>query len=169
MRSSGYLAREYFIVRNAAYYGLVRRETVADAAHGLDQLVVSGLGESAAQTADMHVDSAVLDEHAVAPDPIQYLAARMHALRVGHEVMQQAEFGRPQIQRSAVAGNAMGGRIEAQAADLDRVVGHLRCAAAQHSLDAGIELARAERLGDVVVGTYFQPRTLSASRRERSA
>ena len=40
--------------------------------------------------------------------------------------MQQAEFGRPQVNRLAVAVHAVGYRVQAQAVDVHRVVGHLR-------------------------------------------
>ena len=84
----------------------------------------------------------------------------MHALGVGHEEMQQAEFGRPQIQRQAVAADPVRSRIQPQTLDLDRIVRHLRRAPAQHRLDARQQFARRERLGDVVVRARFQPHDL---------
>ena len=110
-----------------------------------------------AQPADVHIDGALLDEHMVAPYLVEQLRAGVHALGMGHEKMQQAEFGRPQVQRLAVAADPVRDRIQAQAVDLDRVVGHLRRAPAQHRLDARHQLARRKRLGDVVVGAGLQP------------
>ena len=64
----------------------------------------------------------------------------------------------PKLSAFAVAGDAMRGRIEPQARDLDRVVGQLRRAPAQHRLDARQQLLRRERLGDVIVGARLEAR-----------
>jgi hypothetical protein len=48
------------------------------------------------------------------------------------------------------------GGVDAQAGDLDHVVGELRRAAAHHRLDPRQQLARGKRLGDVVVAAAFQ-------------
>ncbi|MNC86951.1 hypothetical protein D3C83_26410 [compost metagenome] len=50
----------------------------------------------------------------------------------------------------------MRGRVDAQARDLDHVVGELRRPAAHHRLDSRQQLPGGERLGDVVVGAAFQ-------------
>lgn len=92
----------------------------------------------------------------VAPYLVEQLSAGMHPFRVGHQEMQQAELGRAEVHRIAVGGEAVGGRVEAQAADLDGVLGGLRGAAAQHGLDAGHQLAGREGLGDVVVGAGLE-------------
>ena len=52
--------------------------------------------------------------------------------------------------------------IEPQAAGFHQVIGRLRRAPAQHRLDARVQLARAERLGQVVVGAGFQAGELVA-------
>ncbi len=84
------------------------RKTIAGAAHGLDQAVVPDGLQRAAQAADVHVHRALFHKHVVAPHLVEQLGARMHALGVGHEEMQQAELGRPQVDRLAV-GRARGG------------------------------------------------------------
>ena len=45
----------------------------------------------------MHVDGSFLDEDMVAPNLVEELDAAMHALRMGHEEMQQAKFGRAEM------------------------------------------------------------------------
>ena len=109
-----------------------------------------------AQATDVDVDGPVFDKNAIAPHAIQHLGTRVHALRIGHEVVQQLEFCRAQIQRFAIAGHAMGHRVQAQAAGFNRVVGHLRGTTAQHRLDAGRQFARREWFGDVIVSADFQ-------------
>ena len=81
----------------------------------------------------MDVDGAFLDEHVVAPDLVEQLRAREHAFWMRHEEMQQAEFRGADLQRLAVAGQAVCDRVQLQAAHVDDVVGELG-AAAQHGL-----------------------------------
>ena len=103
----------------------------------------------------MDVDSAFLDEHVVAPDLVEQLRAREHAFWMRHEEMQQAEFRGADLQRLAVAGQAVCDRVQLQAAHVDDVVGELGRAAAARP-DAGHQLLGREGLGDVVVGAGFQ-------------
>ncbi|KAG0731039.1 hypothetical protein G6F23_015702 [Rhizopus arrhizus] len=70
----------------------------------------------------MDVHGAFFNEHVVAPDLVQQLRAREHALGGGHEEVQQAELGGADLQRLAVAGQAMRHRIQLQAAHVDHVV-----------------------------------------------
>ena len=66
----------------------------------------------------------------------------------------------PGKQHRLIAEHAMTRRIELESRNLDRIVGRLRGAPAQHRFDARIELARAERLGQVIVGAGFETREL---------
>lgn len=97
------------------------------------------------------------------------LGARMDALGVRHEEVQQAELGRPKNNGRAARRHTVRGGIKPQAVDLDRIFGRLGLLPAQHRLDAGSQFAGREGLGDVVVGTGFQTRDLGlfvAARRE---
>ena len=96
----------------------------------------------------------------IAPYLVEQLHAGMDALGVGHEEMQQAELGRPQVQAHAVAADPVRGRIQPQTPDLDHVVRHLRRAPAQHRLDARQQFSRRERLGDIVVCSRLQAHDL---------
>src|SRR5665213_3380337 len=49
------------------------REPIAGAAHGLDHLRTAGRAQRFAQPLHVHVDGALLDEHMVAPDPVEQL------------------------------------------------------------------------------------------------
>ncbi|ABA47730.1 hypothetical protein BURPS1710b_1624 [Burkholderia pseudomallei 1710b] len=133
----------------------VFREPVAAAAHGFDHSIAAGGLERGAQPLDVHVDRALLDEHMVAPDLIEQLRAAVHALRMGHEEVQQAELGRAEIELDLAAvrlrGDAMRRRIEPQPVDRHDVLGQLRRAAAQHRLDPRHQLLRRERLRHVIV------------------
>ena len=73
-----------------------------------------------------------------------------------HEEVQQAQLGGPQVDRLVAGGHHVGRRVDAQAGDLDHVVGELRRAPAHDRLDPRQQLAGGERLGDVVVGAGLE-------------
>ena len=54
----------------------------------------------------------------------------------------------------------MGRRVKAQGADFDGFPGQMRRPPPQHGTDAGHQLFRRKRLGDVVVGARLQPLNL---------
>ena len=62
----------------------------------------------------MHVHRAFLDENVVTPDLIQQLRARVDALGMRHEEVQQPELGGSELDRLAVAGDAVARGIETQ-------------------------------------------------------
>src|ERR1051325_9907820 len=68
------------------------RQAIARAAHGLDHAGALHRVERLAQALDVDVDGALLDEHMVAPHTVEQLRAAVHALRMRHEEMQQAEL-----------------------------------------------------------------------------
>src|SRR5262249_37853277 len=55
------------------------RETIARAAHGLDEPIVPEFLERLAKPADVHVDRAFLDVDVAAPNPVEQLVALVHA------------------------------------------------------------------------------------------
>ena len=101
------------------------RQPIARAARGLDHLRALHRRQRLAQALDMHADRALLDEHMVAPHAVEQLRPAVHPLRVGHEEVQQAEFGRPDLDLAPVARHAARRRVEPQAGHLDRVVERL--------------------------------------------
>ena len=121
----------------------------------------------------MHVDRAFLDVHAAAPDVVEQLGARVHAIGMGHEEMQQPVFGRADLHRPlaavALRQHPMGGAVDAQVADLDVAVLVVLAGAAHDGLDPGKQLARGEGLDHVVVDPGLQATdavVLLAARRE---
>src|SRR5258708_31878162 len=92
-------------------------EPVSRAAYGLDEALVAARRERLAQAPDVHVDSAVLDEHVISPHLVEDLRAPIHAIGVGHEEVQQLELGGAHLERSPGAGHRARGRIEREALD----------------------------------------------------
>src|ERR1700722_856384 len=69
------------------------RESIACASDCLHHVFELPWLERLAQTTDMHVDGTLFHVHAAAPHMIQQLSARVDALRMRHEEIQQAVFG----------------------------------------------------------------------------
>jgi len=143
---------------------------VADTAHGFDERGAVGRRQRLAQALDVHVDGALLDEDVVAPDAVQQLRARVHAVGVPHEEVQQAELGRPDAQlartfpvrvvcpaRATLVQQTVRGRVQPQRAERHRLLQRLRRLAPQHGAHARQQLPGREGLGEVVVGAGIEP------------
>ncbi|OGA00268.1 MAG: hypothetical protein A2Z64_12120 [Betaproteobacteria bacterium RIFCSPLOWO2_02_67_12] len=131
---------------------------------------MSARRERLPQPPHVHVHRALLDDGIVAPDPVEQFRARVDAVGVRHEEMQQAEFGGAQLQPPAVAVHLVCARVEPQPGDLHRLIAQLRRAPAQHRANARDQLARRKRLGQVIVGAGLERRDLvafSAARGEK--
>src|SRR5260370_16288795 len=69
------------------------------------------------------------------------------------EIIEQSKFGGGGGNRLSTNGENHGSGIDGDVSDFERTGRQRALKAAQHGLDAGHKLARAERLGDVVVGS----------------
>src|SRR5579864_5253221 len=81
--------------------GLV--EGIAGRAHGADHVRPAAAVQRLAEPADMDVDRPELDLGVASPYGVEQLLARKHAARPLHQEPQQAELGRPEMNRLAVA------------------------------------------------------------------
>ena len=70
----------------------------------------------------MHIDGARLDVDVRPPHRVEHLLAREHASRMLHQELEQAELGRPQMDRPAVAADAMRGEIHADVVKDERAL-----------------------------------------------
>ena len=142
--------------------GCAAREAVADAADGLDGVADGGgVFELGAQVADVDVDGAGVAVVLVAPDALEQFVARKGAAGVRDEQLQELVLLGRQGDGLVVEPCLIGGKIEAQAADLQRLLPPLLAlavlgGAAQHGLDAREQLAHGEGLDDVVVGAELE-------------
>ena len=71
--------------------------------------------------------------------------------------MQQVEFGRPHFNRLVAEEDATALAIQNQLGNLYTVLFIPASGASQQRLDAGDQLARGKRFGDIVVSTHIQP------------
>ena len=109
----------------------------------------------------MDIDGALFHVHAAAPDVVQQLGARIDALGMGHEEVQQAVLGGADLDRLVLASaiareHPVRRAVDAQPADTDAAVLVVLARTAQHGADAGQQLACRERFDDVVVDSRFQ-------------
>src|SRR5690349_17310522 len=121
-----------------------RREAIAGAAHRLDQPVVAGLFQRLAEPPDVDIDRALFDVHIAAPDAIEQLFARVHALGMGHEEREHAVLGGAEHHGALACADALAALVEQQPFDLDafRIFGGR--GAPEHGIDARQQLARRE-------------------------
>src|SRR5580693_2072634 len=112
----------------------------------------------AAQVLHVRVDGALVALELIPADPVDQLEPGVHPARDGGQGTQDAPLGRGQIGRGAAHHDLAPRRVDEQglAAVADRAGGGDRGAATQDGLDAQDQLARAERLGDVVIGAELQ-------------
>ncbi len=137
-------------------------ELEADAMDGLDRVFATGCGELGSDIADVAVDGAVRDLDVQLIGRGHDLLAVEHHGGPAEQGAQDAELQRGQRQRHLAEMRRVRVLIEPQPA-----MGKLprlrlpgrgpRCGAAQDDVDAGHQLARAERLGDIVVAADLEP------------
>ena len=98
-----------------------RIETIADVAHGADEMLVLA-AQLGAQTTDMHVHSAGAAVIVVAPHLLQQLRTREHAARMLHQILEQLELLVRQVDRMAVQTGRIAIRIHHQIAGTDQTI-----------------------------------------------
>src|SRR5436305_1217960 len=130
---------------------------VADAADGPDHRGVPA--ELRADLGDVHVDGTGTGVRRVPPHRGEQLLPRVHPTRPVQQVGQQVELGRGEVDRGAAGLDRAPLRVEHDPAGPPYPLLPVGWTggAAQHRLDPRDQLARAERLGQVVVATLFQP------------
>src|SRR6266511_1394455 len=132
---------------------------VPDAADGVDQPRFDRV-DLAAQVRHVRLDDAAVALEVVVPHVVEDLSLRQHPPDVVHQVAQQLELGRRQLDAAAGAPHLVALFVQLQVGDPQPDRGRRRhpCAgAAEHRPDAGEHLLEAERLGDVVVAADRQP------------
>jgi hypothetical protein len=88
---------------------------------------------------------------------VQELGAGEDPARVEHEVAQQPEFGRRQLDQPPVAADLVGVLVQGEVGEGQDGFGRDRAGAAQHGADPGRQFLQAERLGHVVIPADGEP------------
>src|SRR3974390_757472 len=105
-----------------------------------------------AEPSYMDINRPLIDVNIRAPDAIEQLFAREDPPRSFHEEFEQAVFRRPQIDRTAIARDALLFAIEFDVADAQYGRDTLGVCAAQKSPHTGQQFRNREWLDDVVIG-----------------
>ena len=109
-----------------------------------------------AQTLDVGIDCAVIADMLIAPHEREQVVAREHAPRRGGEGVEQLRLLAREAELMPVQRDAQRGQMDRQAADDQRFAGRMLVHAADNGADARHDLARGERLDDVVVRADIQ-------------
>ena len=142
---------------------VVRHEDVAESPDRLDVARIGRVGlDQLAQPRHLHVDRAV--EHVVvaAAGEERQLLARQRLARVLREHLDERELARREVDRRVAVDERARREVERERTERDLALGRRRTrreafgVPAQHGLDAGDELARIERLRQVVVGAHLE-------------
>src|SRR5438105_3691805 len=91
------------------------------------------------------------------PDGIKQTLTRKHAAWVFHEMPEEPKLGGTELHRPIGAPHAMRLDVHFDVAVAQLLAGKRRANTPQHRPDAGEKLARAERLGHIIVGTGLEP------------
>ncbi len=105
----------------------------------------------------MNVDGALVDRDVAAAGEIHERAARDHATGSPHQHEQEIDLEPGELDGLAVDPRLAAGRVDGDARRAQLVGDRGRVGAAQHRAQPGEQLARRERLGDVIVGTELEP------------
>ena len=138
-------------------------ETVAEPAHALDQARLRGVRlDLLSQIQNVRIDDAIAHVGPMLPGGLDQLLPAQHAAPALDERLEQPELEGRQLHGRAIF--AYGRPIEIHFEVVEPAdAGRLMFEPAQHRADARAKFARAERLGHVIIGAEFQPRTFSAS------
>src|SRR6185436_15739550 len=116
--------------------------------------------DSFAKPSDMDVDRTRAHVMLLAPDLLEQLLTVIGAAGMSEKKFEQTKFGGGEGQLLVAQGEPMGRAVEREGAEPQQSgggnIGFVLIAAAQVSFDPGHHLARAERLGDIIVAAYFE-------------
>src|SRR5690242_2257446 len=137
------------------YLRISAHQPIAGRAHGFDRDITVGLGELAAQVADVHVEDVRPRVVVVTPDRVQDLRAGKDLIRMPHQVRQQLELACREIDAAARAMDLARPEVEAEVADCQR--GRVSLPRlTKLGPDPCQQLGEGERLAEVVVRAEIQ-------------
>src|SRR5437868_4828322 len=99
----------------------------------------------------MHIDRPDIDVPVARPYRVEQPFARENTTWIFHQVPQQAELGRAKLDGPACPANTMRIDVHFKVAEGQRFAGQRRANAAQYRTHSSEQLARAERLGHIIV------------------
>src|ERR1700681_3501168 len=106
--------------------------------------------------ADMHIDGSIVGSCLPIVEALHQSISRDNAPRIAHELFQDVEFKRRNLYWFAVADHFASAGIQQDAVYFHAATVLLVFGPAQYGLDARSQLARVERLRQIVVGAELQ-------------
>ena len=97
--------------------GIGRAQAIAGAAHRVQQRAVEILVDLLPQPADMHVDDVGLRVEVIVPDVLEQHRAGHDMAGVAHQVFEQLELARQQLDRLVAALDRAGQQVELEVGD----------------------------------------------------
>src|SRR6185437_1111583 len=152
----GLMPRGLRVMEARLSFQIRQAQAVAHRPLGMDD-VRPVLGQLAPQVGDVGRDDGAGAAEVVVPHVVQYLCPGQHAPRVEHQVAQQAELGRGQVDQVSVPADLVAVLVQLDVGEgehrADRLAG---AGPAQHGPDPGGQFLQAEGLGQVVIAAQGQ-------------
>src|ERR1700722_2101659 len=139
-------------------------QDVTDQADGVNERCAVLL-QLATQVTDVGLDHVRLPAEVVVPDVVEYLRLRQDVPGIEHEVAQQVELGRRELDVDAPSSDLMRRLVELEVGEAEHtVIVRTEPGATQDGLHPGDHFGQRERFGDVVVPADRQTRQLVVQR-----
>ena len=119
----------------------------------MDQWLLSVRVELPTKVGDIAFDDTGVPIEVVLPDVIEDLGLRQHAVGIQHQIAQEFEFGRGEINRDRAQEHFVRVLVHAEVSHTNESVILFVQRATKDGFDAGHDLIQAEGLGDVVIAT----------------
>ena len=132
-------------------------QSIPGTAYRVQQGLVEGFVDLGAQARNMHVDDVGLRVEMAVPDVLQQHHARDDLVLVLHQVSQQLELSRLQVDLLPAARHFPGQQIQVQVVDLVFRRLLLRPTAPDQRFDAGDQLGHRKGFCQIVIGTGLEP------------
>src|SRR5436190_15594794 len=131
-------------------------EDIADATHRVQQLLLEWTIDFVAQPAHEYIHDVGLRIEVIGPHMRQDHRLRDDPAGIPHQILEQRELARTQVEHGAAAGYAARQEIEHQVVHGEG--GRLRCprGTSYQRLDARQELGEGERLGQIIVAAGLE-------------
>src|SRR4051812_14115924 len=132
-------------------------ENIANASNRVDHPGLEALVDLLAKPEHEHVHDIRTRIEAVIPDVRQDHRLRHHPAGISHQIFEQRELARAQLDVVPLPGGTPRHQVERQVANGEVGGGRRARRPADEGVDAGQQLGKGERLGQVVVAAGFEP------------
>src|SRR5579875_3596591 len=133
-------------------------DTIAGTAHGLDQLRLEPLVDLAAQSTDIGLDAVGARIEMEIPDMLEQHRARHHLPGMPHQIFEQPEFARLQVDDVPGPAHRAREQVEFEIGNLQAGRDRMRRRAAQQGPDPRDQLGKGKGLDQIIVAAGIETR-----------